>query len=68
MSKGEMPMESPNKYGSFDDDVSELVTGVTGGVPVKRNRVADSAESSGENAVDEDFLRTAGNPRNKYGS
>ena len=68
MSRADIPMESPNKYGRFDDDISELVAGVTGGVPVKRDGVVDRAESSGEDTVDEDFLRTAGNPRNKYGS
>jgi hypothetical protein len=62
----EVPVESRNKYGADDWDtaVDDLAGGL-GGTQHRRTGPVDSVSASGE--VDEDFLREARNPRNKYG-
>lgn len=63
----DIPIESPNKYGRFDDDLYELVNGLAGRDVMRRNSVVSDSQSSQSDTLDEDFLRSAGNPRNHYG-
>ena len=59
--------ERPNKYGSWDVDLSELADCLAGRDPVRRDRAVRPVELQESDAVDETFLREAGHPRNHYG-
>ena len=67
MRKEEMPEESPNKYGNFEEDVDELADRLAGREPRKRYSPLGGFGISHSDEVDEDFLRIAGNPPDKYG-
>lgn len=63
----DIPIESPNKYGRFDDDISDLANGLAGRDVMRRNSAVPDSQSSQSDTLDEDFLRIAGNPSNHYG-
>jgi hypothetical protein len=63
----DIPIESKNKYGVFEDDMDELLSALGGGNPKRSpNRVA-SADVQDSDEVTADFLRKAGNPSSHYG-
>ena len=64
----ELPTESPRKYGVYEDDFDELADALSGREPRKRVDPRGGFGVSHTDAVDEDFLRVAGNPRNHYGA
>ena len=66
-SVADLPLNNPNKYGRFDDDLSDLVDSIAGREPGKRHDPRGGFGISHTDAVDEDFMREAGNPSNKYG-
>ena len=56
----DVPMESPRKYGSFDDDLDELASAIAGHpVSSKPNLQPDPSAAVGSQSdeVDADFLR-----------
>lgn len=65
----ELPVESPNKYGKWNDDSDEFAV-LLGGKPAARRAAVpatETAQSEG-GAVDEDFLRSLVNDsESKYG-
>lgn len=59
--------ESPNKYGSWDDDLSELADSLAGRDVVRRDRVDDRTKSPKPDTVDEDFFSQTRDSNRKYG-
>lgn len=66
-SVADLVLEGRNKYGSWDDDVSDMADALDGREPRKRNDPRGGFGVSHTDSVDEDFMREAGNSRNKYG-
>lgn len=72
MSKQDIPVENPNKYGRFEDveendrnAISNLLNGGSGSDIGSRSRSGDDLSDTGETL--EDFLREAGDTNRKYG-
>jgi hypothetical protein len=67
----ELPIESPHKYGRFDDDVTDLAVGLNGGKPLPSNSGHNSLAVDhvpDDNEVDEDFFGTLRDTSKKYGA
>jgi hypothetical protein len=64
----DIPMESPSKYGKFDDNaVDDLADALNGREPRKRSDPHNGFGISHTDVVDEDFMREARNPKSHYG-
>ena len=63
----DIPIESPNKYGRMDDDLTEFADALAGRSTGDNRDRRPRTDIQAPDQIDEDFLRTLGNPGNHYG-
>lgn len=69
--RSDLPIESPRKYGSFDDitedDANDIDRVLTGNQSPSRVRAGSVSQSQDAREVDEDFFSSARDQSKKYG-
>jgi len=63
----EIPVESPRKYGAWDDNVDDLADGLGRRESSRRSGDVAVPDLPASDSVDEDFFRTVRDSSSKYG-